>query len=96
MRNYEFYNYGTRGGLSRWFVNAVRRLLRRLLMPIFRRQVELFQEQDAVIAQMQKRLDYLEGMNIDREAVISTLIRMEQSLEELRTGADHAKSKRAA
>jgi hypothetical protein len=88
MRDYVFYNVscGKATGLGR-FVGPCRRLVRRLLRPFFQRQVVLFEEMDAEIAEVSRQQALVNAkMDVllrEHEAVVRRLATLEDHLETL-------------
>jgi hypothetical protein len=84
MRDYAFYAAGCQNvrGLGKLLV-PIRRLLRRLLRPMFYRQEELFKAMDRDITDALLRTDYVEGRHYDNEAVARRLAILEDRVEAL-------------
>jgi hypothetical protein len=98
MTDYAFYNAsgGRARGLGRLFVPFVW-LLRRLLLPIFQREAELFAEQDLQLKEARgeldrlrldfQRLEYevntLQALRLDREALSRRMAALEDHVETL-------------
>ena len=99
MPDYAFYNAGSEArGLGRVLLLG-RRVLRRILRPLFVRQVELFEALDArlealarqqqgLVKQQERVHDLLQAMNCEREAMARRLAVLEDHLNSLLRGAD--------
>jgi hypothetical protein len=91
MRDYHFYNYGyTEPTGFRRIAIPFRRLLRRLLRPMFERQVDLCRQLDADIHTLSARQDRLHhqleatsAFNCDYIAMVRRLAALEEHVEAL-------------
>lgn len=91
MRDYQFYDYQrTEPTGFRRIVTPLRRLLRRLLLPAFQRQVELYRQLDADIDCLSQRLDRLDqqpkatiDFGSDYVAIVRRLAALEEHVEGL-------------
>lgn len=99
MPDYAFYNAGSQGkGLGRVLV-VCRRVLRRVLRPLFLRQVEIFEALDArvedvarqqqtLVNQQERVQALLQAFQCEREAMARRLAVLEDHLEALLRGAE--------
>ncbi len=91
MRDYAFYNAGCENTSDRRRIMVLaRRLVRRILRPIFLRQVDLYQDQDRNVETlslridaMARRHDQLEAFGWDHEAMARRLAALEDHIENL-------------
>jgi hypothetical protein len=91
MRDYHFYNYGcTEPTGFRRIVIPFRRLLRRLLRPMFEHQVQLYQQLDADIHSLSERQDRrhhplvgTSAFDCDYTAMVRRLAALEEHVEVL-------------
>lgn len=91
MRDYKFYAAGMDPARFRWVVVPGRRLVRRLLRPVFYRQEELFAELGAEIDDLKAEIDRLsheleglKGLGWDHVAVTRRLATLEDRIGDIR------------
>jgi hypothetical protein len=92
MTDYVFYNEGCTGKRgTRWFIVPLRRLLRRILRPIFQRQVELLhdlgEEQERLrtqVAEIDEDIQDIVDFGWDYVSLVRRLTALEREVQSLK------------